>query len=148
MRKRRATFDVAERINSGRGGLQCRIDDDEPGLVDGYAGCVQIETSVSAACRSRSRYGAGHRACAAFAFVTHGDVPRFIALDSFGGSLGVDANAVLFKDPAHGVRDVGILALDEARAALNDRYLRAEAAVHLAEFETDVATTDDDQVSR
>ena len=49
---------------------------------------------------------------------------------------------------ANRFRDFFVLARDEARALLDDRHLRAEAAVHLRELQPDVAAADDDQVLR
>ena len=45
-------------------------------------------------------------------------------------------------------RDVLVLARDQPRTLLDDRHLGAEAAVHLREFEADVAAADDDQMPR
>ena len=41
-----------------------------------------------------------------------------------------------------------VLALDKARPFLNDGHHAAKPPVHLREFERDIATTDDDEVTR
>ena len=53
-----------------------------------------------------------------------------------------------FEDVHDGCRDVLVLALDQAGAHFDDGDLAAEPPEHLAEFQTDIAAADDDQVAR
>src|ERR1700758_2863314 len=45
-------------------------------------------------------------------------------------------------------RDVLVLVANEPRRHFDDRYLAAKAAVHLAQFEADIAAADNDQMLR
>ena len=55
-------------------------------------------------------------------------------------------DALVAQDVAHALRYFVVFARDDPRALLDDGDLRAEAPVHLAEFEPDVAAADDDQM--
>ena len=63
-------------------------------------------------------------------------------------AFGANGDPLGLKDVAHGLRDVLVLARDQARPLLDDGHLGAEAAVHLREFEPDIAAADDDQMPR
>src|SRR5215470_11222910 len=53
-----------------------------------------------------------------------------------------------FHDLAHSLRDIFIFAADQPRPHLHDGDLASKAAKHLAEFQTDVTSADDDEVLR
>src|SRR3954464_12747829 len=72
--------------------------------------------------------------------------PAAAFLDAYALGAGFDLHTFIAQDLRHGVRHVGIFASDQARRFLDDGHLRAEAAVHLAELQSDVTATDDDQV--
>ena len=65
-------------------------------------------------------------------------------------ALGVEPHfqAFRFQDLLHRLRDVFVLAADEPRAHLDDRNAAAEAPVHLAELEADVAAADEQEMLR
>jgi hypothetical protein len=73
-------------------------------------------------------------------------VSMWLQLDA--GRLGADCNPFVAEDLADGFGHVLVLAADQARAHLDHRHLRPEAAIHLREFQTDIAAADDDQVLR
>src|SRR5262245_47796513 len=52
------------------------------------------------------------------------------------------------QDPLHFTGDVGIFLAEKLRPLLDDRHATAEATVRLAEFETDIASAEHDQVWR
>src|SRR5262245_13854848 len=57
-------------------------------------------------------------------------------------------DAFVTENPLHLLRDVGILTTHELRPTLDDRDAAPEATVRLAQFETDVATAEHDQMRR
>ena len=65
-------------------------------------------------------------------------------------ALGIEVHrdAFVLEDALHRGRHVLVFVLDQPRAALDDRHLGAEAAVHLREFEPDIAAADDRQMPR
>ena len=79
--------------------------------------------------------------------VEHGNV---VAARREADALGIEVHrdAFIFEDAFHGRGDVLVLVLDQPRAALDDRHLGAEAAIHLREFEPDIAAADDHQMPR
>src|ERR1700722_8232875 len=62
--------------------------------------------------------------------------------------LEVDLDAFRFEDLENSGGDAFIFAMNEARPHFDDGDLAAEAPVHLAEFEADVAATHDHQMLR
>src|SRR2546425_12037431 len=67
----------------------------------------------------------------------HDALPIYETFDAFGA-----------QDPLHFTGDVGIFLAEKLRAMLDDRHATAEATVRLAEFETDIASAEHDQVWR
>ena len=65
-------------------------------------------------------------------------------------ALGIDAqiDTLAFEGLAYLGGDVGIFAMDEARGHLDHSHLAAEAAIHLREFEPDIAAADDHKMPR
>src|SRR5262245_65874952 len=57
-------------------------------------------------------------------------------------------DAFVTENPLHLLRDVGILTTHELRPTLDDRDAAPEATVRLAQFETDVAAAEHDQMRR
>src|SRR5262245_60802523 len=57
-------------------------------------------------------------------------------------------DAFVTEHPLHLLRDVGILTTHELRPTLDDRDAAAEVMVRLAQFETDVAAAEHDQMRR
>ena len=57
-------------------------------------------------------------------------------------------NPLAFEDLAQGIADVLVLARDQPRRLLHHRHLGAEAAVHLCEFQADIAPADHHKVAR
>ncbi len=64
--------------------------------------------------------------------------------DAFG--VGADGDAFGDQDVAHRFGNLFVLAADQARVALDDCHLGAEAAVDLREFEPDIGAADDEQM--
>jgi hypothetical protein len=64
-----------------------------------------------------------------------------------GSCSDVHRNALGPQDPVLGVRNLRILASDQARPSLDHRHLTAEPPVYLRKLKTNVAPTDDDQMS-
>src|SRR5262249_39127232 len=58
-----------------------------------------------------------------------------------------DPDAFALDDVANRVRHVLVLVLDEARSFLADSHLASEAAEHLSKLQSDIAATDDNQVT-
>jgi hypothetical protein len=59
-----------------------------------------------------------------------------------------DLDTLVHQNLSYRFRDLFVLARDETRRFFNHRHLCTEAAVHLREFQSNVAATDDDQVLR
>ena len=59
-----------------------------------------------------------------------------------------DLDPVALEDLQYRVTDLRILPTNQARAHLDDGDLRAESSKHLRELQSDIASTDDDQVGR
>src|SRR5689334_5626307 len=60
----------------------------------------------------------------------------------------LELDALALEDRLHFRRDVFVFTPDETRAHFDDGDAAAEAAIHLREFEPDVAPADDQQVLR
>ena len=73
---------------------------------------------------------------------------RAIRRDARRGGFQKDVNAILAQDLGHLVGDIGVLAREQPRAALDDRDPRAEAAEHLGELQPDIAATEHQQMLR
>ncbi len=73
-------------------------------------------------------------------------VAAFREADAFG--IQPDIDALELDDVLDRRRHVLVLAANEPRRHFNDRYLAAKAAVHLAEFEADIAAADNDEMVR
>ena len=73
-------------------------------------------------------------------------IPALLEGDAFG--TGLDRDIFCGEDVTHALRHVGILASDDLRSLLDDRYARTETAIGLRELEADVAAADDHQVFR
>src|SRR3954447_13940224 len=61
-------------------------------------------------------------------------------------SIQPDVDTLVLQDLAHRVGDVFVLAADQTIGLLDHRYVAAEAAVHLREFEAYIASPHDDEV--
>ncbi len=59
---------------------------------------------------------------------------------------GFDHDAVVAQNVEHALHHVRVFAGDDMRRLFDHGDLRAEAAVHLREFEPDVTAADDDQM--
>src|SRR5580704_6979353 len=66
--------------------------------------------------------------------------------DAFG--IQPDVDALALDDVFDRRRHVLVLMANEPRRHFDDRYLAAKAAVHLAEFEADIAAADNDEMVR
>src|SRR5262249_3548362 len=66
--------------------------------------------------------------------------------DAFG--IQSDSGALVLDGVLDRRRDILVLMANEPRRHFDDRYLAAKAAVHLAEFEADIAAADDDEMAR
>src|ERR1700757_3180968 len=66
--------------------------------------------------------------------------------DAFG--IESDLDALALDDVFDRRRHVLVLVANEPRRHFDDRYLAAKAAVHLAEFEADIAAADNDEMVR
>src|ERR1700757_3890639 len=66
--------------------------------------------------------------------------------DAFG--IESDLDALALDDVFDRRRHVLVLMANQPRRHFDDRYLAAKAAVHLAEFEADIAAADNDEMLR
>ncbi len=73
-------------------------------------------------------------------------VAAFRKADAFG--IQPDIDALALDDVFDRRRHVVILVANQPRRHFDDRYLAAKAAVHLAEFEADIAAADNDEMVR
>ena len=71
-----------------------------------------------------------------------------MACEADAVGIEVHRDPLVLKDVLHRGGDVLVLVLDQPRAALDHRHLGAEAAIHLREFEPDIAAADDRQMPR
>src|SRR5207244_8560640 len=63
-----------------------------------------------------------------------------------GDEVGAHVDLFGREDLVNALGNVVVLAAEEAGTALQDGHLAAEAAIHLREFERDVAAAEDDEV--
>src|SRR3954453_9726252 len=139
---------VAERPYVRIAGAKAFVDLDIAALVLGDPGALEAEiVGVRHAADCEQQVRAAH---ARF---------TFLALEADRNAVSFAREAQAFGARAHGdafgledfpdrLRHVLVLARDQPRRHLDDRHARAEAAVHLAELEADVAAADDDEVLR
>ena len=73
-------------------------------------------------------------------------IRRAPSLDGRGLAVEADVDAFVLEDIGDGLRDVLVLAGDEARPQLDHRDLAAEAAIHLGELEADIAAAEHDEM--
>src|SRR6201988_2480261 len=73
-------------------------------------------------------------------------VAAFGEADAFG--IQPDIDALALDDVLDRRRHVLVLMANEPRRHFDDRYPAAKAAVHLAEFEADIAAADNDEMAR
>ncbi len=76
-----------------------------------------------------------------------GDSP-IVARKTDAGGVEAKLDALLGHDLGDGGGDILVLARDQPRRHLDDGDLAPEAAKHLAEFETDIAAADDNEMLR
>ena len=127
-------------------GAQFVVDGDVAALVRGDARLVEAEIAgVRDAADGEQHMRANHRAIAVVA--VDADRNAFFVRgkrDAFG--LHTEGDAFFFQDRLDGLGNVRIFPGDEVRTLLDDRHLGSEAAVHLGEFQPDIAAADDDQM--
>jgi hypothetical protein len=125
--------------------LQSVVDDDVATLVAAHPGFVEIEivgirptTDCQQQMRASDFGGAGGA-------IDLGDdlVAAFREADAFG--IQPDMDALALDDVLDRRRHVLVLVANEPRRHFDDRYLAAKAAVHLAEFEADIAAADNNE---
>ncbi len=72
--------------------------------------------------------------------------PRGGLGDSLDLGAGKHLDAFFLQNLADCLRDILVFARNQPRAALDDRHLRAEAAIHLGEFQPDITAAQHDQM--
>src|ERR1700756_5716150 len=139
---------VAESPDTWRSGLQFAVYGDVATLVAAHPGFVEIEIAgirPTADCQQQMRAGDFGGAGGA---IDLGDdlVAALDEADAFGVQPDIDALAL--DDVLDRRRHVLVLMAKEPRRHFDDRYPAAKAAVHLAEFEADIAAADNDEMAR
>src|SRR6516165_7435937 len=139
---------VSERPNARRRGLQLVIDNDVTTLVAAHPGFLEIEIvgiRLTADCQQQMRASDFGGAVGA---IDLGDdiVAAFGEADAFG--IQPDLDAFALDDVLDRRRHVLVLMANEPRRHFDDRYPAAKTAVHLAEFEADIAAADNDEMLR
>src|SRR5262249_24716721 len=137
---------VAEGPDARRSGLQSVVDNDVATLVAAHPGFVETEivgiwptTDCHQQMRASDFGGAGGA-------IDLGDdlVAAFREADAFGIQPNIDD--LELDDVLDRRRHVLVLLANEPRRHFDDPYLAAKAAVHLAEFEADIAAADNDEM--
>ena len=144
--ERAAAVAVAHREDARDVGAQLAVDLDVAALVGLDARLVQAEIVGVGPAAGRDQEV---RADDLARLAADGHADRHLAaaaLDPGRIGIGQDPDALVLEDLADRLRDVLVLARDQLAVALDDRHLAAEAAVHLAELEADVAAAQDHEV--
>ena len=149
MCKGRATFDVSQRINARYVGLQALVDLDIAKFIGLHPGCCKIEpirVGFPASCNEQMR------SCQSTFSGRSTHCQLDMAICSLGGTQGTclkqDFYAVLAQYFSDFVGHILVFACQQVCSSLDNRDLAAEAAEHLPEFQTDIATAQDQQVFR
>src|SRR5687767_5970930 len=139
---------VAERPDPRNARAELVVDDDVASLVDGDACLVEAEIiGVRTAADGEQHVRTLHVRRAIGAVDAGGDLAAALG-EADALRVQADLDALVLDDLADRGRNVFVLAADEPRPHFDNRHLGAETAKHLAEFEADVASADDDQVLR
>src|SRR5215471_360928 len=129
-------------------GLQLVVDDDIATLVAAHPGFVETQIvgiRPTADCQQQMR--AGDFGGAGGAIDLGEDfVAALGEADTFG--IEPDLDSLALDDVFNSRRHVLVLMANEPRRHFDDRYPAAKAAVHLAEFEADIAAADNDEMVR
>jgi hypothetical protein len=146
VRERAAAIDVAQRKDAGDVGGKLIVDRDEAARVGRYAGAIEPKVvGVRDASDGEQQMRTGDVARIFVAAHRDGDAFR----TSFGAQafcVEPDGDALAFENGSHGLRHRFVFARDQSRRHLDHGHATAEAAIHLGEFEPDIAAADHDQV--
>ena len=137
---------VAERPDARRSGLQLVIDDDVAALIAADSCFIETEiVGIRPTADGQQQMRASDFRGANGAIDLGDDlVAALNEADAFG--IQPDLDALALDDVFDRRRHVLVLMANQPRRHFDDRYLAAKAAVHLAEFEVDIAAADNDEM--
>src|SRR5262249_41355525 len=139
---------LAERPDSGDARPQHLVDDDVTALVRLHPGALEGEiVGVRPPADGEERVRPDDDLVPLLAVDADAN-PYTRGLERDALRVETQPDALALHDLLDRARHVFVLAIDEPRGPLDDRDLRPEAAVHLREFEADVASADDGEVLR
>src|SRR5262249_45359487 len=148
VRERAPAIAISHRPDARDVGAQLIVDLDIAALVGGDASLIEAEII-----RIRSSADRDQHVCSDDArnlsrgLDFDGDgVPRLRNIDY--SAIGLHMNPFLLEESSDSLRDVLVLARDQARRELNHRHLASKTAIHLREFKADVAASQDDEMRR
>src|SRR5262249_4313703 len=135
---------VPESPDARRSGLQSVVDDDVAALVAAHPGLVEIQiVGIRPTADGQQQMRASDFGGAGGAIDLGDDLVAALGeADAFG--IQPDFDAFALDDVLDRRRHILVLMTNESRRHFDDRYPAAKAAVHLAEFEADVAAADND----
>ena len=148
VRELRPSLGVAERPDSRRSRTQLVVNLDESAGVGLDAGDLQAEAIRIRSPPHREKEVRALEMPLALRTPNSQRDTRARRLDLCRRRFEQDLDTVLAQNVCDRVGDVGILAAEELRTALNDCHIRSEAPEHLSELEPDVSAADDHQVLR
>src|SRR6516162_3965265 len=139
---------VAERPDALRSGLQSVVDGYVAAFIAADSGFVETEiVGIRPPADGQQQMRAGDFGGAIGAIDLGDDLVAALGeADAFG--IQPDLDALALDDVLDRRRHVLVLMANEPRRHFDDRCLAAKAAVHLAEFEADIAAADNDQLAR
>jgi hypothetical protein len=142
------TIAIAHCVDAGDIGLQFVVHDYVAARVSLDSRVVKTQViGVGASPDCHQHVAADHRRAVLFAIDGYCYAVRVLG-EADAIRTRTDGDPFAFKDCAHLFRNIRILTCNQPIHALDDRDLRAEAAVHLRKFEADIAPADHDEMLR
>src|SRR5450755_623007 len=142
-------LDIVERVDARDIGLQAVVGQNVAAFVYLDSGCGKVELfGIGRASRSDQEMRTGNDALFITALDRQCDMTIVCLAHALGGGLEENLDTILTQNLSNGLGYVLIFTSEQLGAALDDSDLAAEAAKHLPEFQTDVATAQDQQVLR
>src|SRR5437773_1408778 len=144
--QRRAEYELGFGVDQDLHEAECLVDDDESARIGANTRLVEPEiVRIRDASNSEEDVRAFDLRRILFAAYIHSDSVTALA-DVKAGGVEPEGDAFGLQNLLHCGGDVLILAAYDPRRHLDHGDTTAEAAIHLREFQADVAAADDDQV--
>src|SRR6266436_7672345 len=147
VRKLRATCDLADRPDAGRGGLQPLVDLDVSPVGDFNAGQFQAESFGvwSAPCRDK-QVSTRQRLIGSILFACNGHRISRFSRYAFDGGIQMNSDAFVVQQAVKGLAYVFVFFGHQSSIAINHSHFAAESPHGLGKLYSYVATADNEQM--